>query len=209
MSIVSLRRGRRPMKGRSLSPQDEGRVMEVKEIYCRGKQLLHIFGVFALSLAFAFTAMTALGVALKDERQLSPWGTGFFYIASGSMDPVLPVGSLVWVNTVSPDKIKVNDVLTFFAANGRDIVTHRVREVSLLGDHYLFTTRGDANNTDDPPLAYNRVIGRVWVSIAGIGFLTGFVQDVKYVGASIIGVGVVLCAFGVWTERSGKKNEEQ
>ena len=171
------------------------------------KRILKISGIVLLTIILLLTAVTMLGVLLADERQLSPWGTGFFYIASGSMEPSLPIGSLVFITSVSADSIKENDVVTFFAANGRDIVTHRVREVTVNGDSYIYTTRGDANNADDPPLGHERIIGRVMFSISGTSFIAGMFQDFKYVGLSIIGVGIILCAFGAYSSLKKKKHK--
>ena len=154
-------------------------------------------GITALAIVFLLTVMTALGVALKNERQLSPWGTGFFFIASGSMEPNLPVGSLIFVSAVSAESIKNGDIITFFAANERDIVTHRVTAMQEENGAYVYTTKGDANNTDDQPLSYERVIGRVMLSIPGMSSFVNFFHDAKYLGIAVIGAGAILCVFGL------------
>ena len=185
----------------------KGKVSKSMSIAGRIKKILKISGIVLLTIILLLTAVTTLGVLLADERQMSPWGTGFFYIASGSMEPSLPIGSLVFITSVSADSIKEDDIVTFFAVNGSDIVTHRVREVTANGDSFIYTTRGDANNADDPPLGYSRIIGRVMFSISGTSFIAGMFQDFKYVGLSIIGIGIILCAFGAYS--GFKKNKHK
>lgn len=161
------------------------------------KKVFQISGVVILILLLLTLGINAIGLALKNERQLSPWGTGFFLIASGSMEPTMPVGSLIFVTAVSAEEINEYDVITFFAGNERDIVTHRVvsKMVSDEGG-YVYITRGDANNADDPPLNYERVIGRVSFIVPGVGFFVGIFANIQFMGIAIICIGVILSVYG-------------
>jgi len=165
------------------------------------KKILKVSGITILIVLLLTLGINAVGLALKDERQLTPWRTGFFLIASGSMEPTMPVGSLIIVTEVSAYEIKENDVITFFSSNELETVTHRVREV--IRDEnghengYVYITRGDANNTDDPPLNYERVIGRVSFVLPGMGFFVGIFSSIQYMGIAIIGIGVILSVYGV------------
>ena len=141
--------------------------------------------------------VTALGLALKNERQLSPWGTGFFLISSGSMEPNLPVGSLIFVREVAADEINLNDIVTFFSSDGHDVITHRVIDVLIDQGEYTLITRGDANNTDDPPLNYDRVIGRVTYSVPGVSYLAHRFSNIRFIGIAVIGVGIILFIIGI------------
>jgi len=166
-----------------------------------GTRVFKIFVFAGLVILVLLMSMIALGQALKDERQLSPWGTGFFLITSGSMEPNIPVGSLILVMEVPADKIKAEDVITFFSIGRREIVTHRVREVIHDESGYVYITRGDANNVDDHPLDYERVIGRVLVSIPNMSSLTVRFQDIRFLGVTIISIGITLSIFGVLTRK--------
>jgi len=160
-------------------------------------KVIRISSFILLILLLLLVGVNVLGLALKNERQLSPWGTGFFMIISGSMEPSIPVGSLVFVTKAHAEQIKENDVLTFFALNEQDIVTHRVRKVLIEDGIYWYITRGDANNTDDEPLSYERVIGRVTFTIPEVSHLVGTFKNARYLGAAIIGVGIVLFILGL------------
>jgi len=94
-----------------------------------------------------------------------------FVIRGGSMEPAIPLGSLIVESPVAPEAVEVGDVITIRADNGV-VVTHRVtRAVELKGERY-FETKGDANQQPDPVLVPARaVVGRVTTHLASVGYL--------------------------------------
>lgn len=89
-------------------------------------------------------------------------------VVSGSMEPVIHTGSLVFIDTDYKD-VKERDIIAFEA--GGSLVTHRVTEV--LEDGYI--TKGDANDSPDPGiLKKNMVRGRTVMWIPGIGYAIHF-----------------------------------
>lgn len=70
-------------------------------------------------------------------------------VYSGSMEPALPVGSLVVMSPVEPTSIMVGDIIAFNPpANPDVIICHRVIEVTD-GESPAFCTKGDANEVPD------------------------------------------------------------
>ena len=89
-------------------------------------------------------------------------------VSSGSMEPELPVGSVVYTAPVEPEEIRAGDIITFRRAGGA--VTHRVTENRR--EERELSSKGDANAREDPlPVPYEAVEGRVFVSIPGLGAL--------------------------------------
>jgi len=147
-----------------------------------------------------FFALVVLGLALRNEKQMSPWGTGFFVIVSGSMEPEIPVGSVILVNAVPAESIVVGDIIAYLSPNKEAVVTHRVvRIVNDFGNSPLFITRGDANNADDPPLRYGRVVGRVFYTIPGNNRVVRLLKDANSLGPMVIVAGVFLCIAGAFS----------
>ncbi|MDR1386980.1 MAG: signal peptidase I [Propionibacteriaceae bacterium] len=71
-------------------------------------------------------------------------------VISGSMEPTLPVGSIVFSRPVSGDQIEVGDIVSVPQSGSSDIVTHRVLTVTPTGDgQVVLTMRGDANKLPD------------------------------------------------------------
>ena len=173
------------------------------------KRILKILGAVVLVLVLVAAIMTVLGAVLKDERGLSPWGTGFYFLVTGSMEPTMPVGTLVFVTTVSADSIKAKDVVTFREGVTGAVVTHRVREVTVSDGVYTYLTRGDTNNVDDAPLRYENIIGRVLFAIPGTSIFLTIFKEVKYLAAAVIAIGIALCVIGVIGSSRKKKNDAQ
>lgn len=71
-------------------------------------------------------------------------------VTSGSMEPTLPVNSLIFVEQVSAKDVRVGDIITFDPPGPTPRVTHRVVERERVGgSHWYFRTQGDANPTRD------------------------------------------------------------
>lgn len=128
----------------------------------------------ALFAAFAATILV-LVLALTVVPRVFEYQT--YIVLTGSMEPTIPVGSVVIVIPVDPSQIKVGDIVSFTHWNqGVEpvTITHRVRRV-LTDDSRdpSFETWGDANPTSDAlPVRYLGQAGKVvaWVPVAGYFF---------------------------------------
>jgi signal peptidase I len=72
-----------------------------------------------------------------------------FAVASASMEPTVPVGSMIVTVPVSADRLRVGDVITFHRPGDGTLVTHRIARIEEGADGRYFVTRGDANGSDD------------------------------------------------------------
>lgn len=96
---------------------------------------------------------------------------------SPSMEPDLPVGSMIVVKPVDYDEITIGDDINY-SLNGANIsVTHRV--VKKDDSAKRITTKGLANNTYDSPVDYENVIGKVIFCFEYIGFLLVWISSLK------------------------------
>ena len=121
--------------------QKKGRVASV---ICR------LFG----SVILIFVILSVLPVTLPRFM-----GYEIYSVASGSMEPEIPVGSIVYVKPVEdPLLIAEGEVIAF--VGGNSVIMHRVISNHQV-DEYL-TTKGDANEQEDiGEVRYTDVIGRV------------------------------------------------
>lgn len=92
-----------------------------------------------------------------------------YTVISGSMEPALPVGSLVYVKYQEPESIEKKDIIAFYGSNdSSSIITHRVVYNKKLSGE--FVTKGDANKEKDMnPISYNQYMGKVVLMIPVIG----------------------------------------
>ena len=115
-------------------------------------------------------------------------------VVSGSMEPEIPVGSLVLVKDTEPSEILQGDVIAFYSPSGGDaVVTHRVVEND--AERGEFITKGDANEQNDMnPVPYYNLLGRVEKHFPVIGgIMVGLTTGMgKIYLLMILAAGVIL-----------------
>ena len=107
------------------------------------------------------------------------FGIGTYVVTSGSMEPQIPVGSLVYVEKVDPSEIKAGDTITFYLKGTNIVATHQVYEVDT--KNQLFRTQGINNFDEDgkilhdaEPVDYNYLIGKTNFCIPVLGNVNRF-----------------------------------
>lgn len=95
-------------------------------------------------------------------------GYGIYNVVSGSMEPALPVGSVVYARPDDPAAIRPGEVIVF--RGGDSVITHRVVENRTVEREFI--TRGDANEREDiSPVPYGALIGRMTWHFPAVGRL--------------------------------------
>ena len=134
-------------------------------------------------------------------------GLQVFNVISGSMEPTYSVGDLIYVKTVDPDSVKVGDPITFVLNEDLVVATHRVVAVDSENRH--FTTKGDANETEDAaPVHFNNLIGVPVFSIPLLGYVSAYIQNPPGMYVAIA-IGVVLLAAVFLPDALSKKNKKE
>ena len=129
--------------------------------------------VYNTTITVLIACMVLLAILLAGARLI---GLTPYTVLSGSMEPEYPVGSLLYIQSVDPQTLQVNDPVTYSMPDGV-IVTHRIIEVvenSPAGR--CFRTKGDANDVPDDILESDRVIGKPVFKIPLLGYVSWFVQ---------------------------------
>jgi len=121
-------------------------------------------------------------------------GTTSLTVLTGSMDPSIPPGSLVYVRPTDPRGVEVGDIITFQAREGEALITHRVTEViDSPSDGLSFRTKGDANEADDPwTTSAGRVVGEVAFRVPYVGRLSQYAKTPR---GSLLVIGVPFLLF--------------
>lgn len=126
------------------------------------------------------------------------FGFHMYNVLSGSMEPAIPVGSLLYVKEGRPEDVKEEDVIAFYgSAKDSGIITHRVMKNNVVSG--TFRTKGDANDKGDPtPVPYENYIGRVVLSVPYVGKLLTIMTSLygKIVAACVVVLGLVLNLLG-------------
>lgn len=122
---------------------------------------------------FAVLGLMALYTITSNMTLFS--GYRSLLVQSGSMEPTIMTGDIVVIRQAA-DYV-VRDVVTFQDDDGR-IVTHRVKNKIDKGSTPSFTTKGDANSSEDPdPINLGQIHGKVVFVIPKLGYMVAFAKS--------------------------------
>jgi len=134
-------------------------------------------------------------------------GLQVFNVVSGSMEPTYSVGDLLYVKEVDPDSVKIGDPITFVLNEDLVVATHRV--VAIDGQNRQFTTKGDANKSEDAaPVHFNNLIGVPVFAIPLLGYVSAYIQSPPGMYVAM-GLGVLLLAAVFLPDLLAKKPEKE
>lgn len=107
------------------------------------------------------------------------FGCQVYAVISGSMEPAIPVGSLVYIKEVEAENVQEGDVIAFYSASDNGaIITHRVEKNQVVSGQFI--TKGDANEAKDPlPIKYELLIGEVVMSIPVLGKILSMMVTIQ------------------------------
>ena len=151
--------------------------MEKRQISFK-KQVLPVLVTVLLvcTVVMCFTVV----VQVLTQGYASLFGHSLFRVVTGSMEPEIPVGTLIVSRDTDIDRLEIGDVICFQSLSpsmrGR-IITHRVigKTVDETGAVSL-QTKGDANpSADGYPVTQENLVGRVIWRSNESNFLTDLV----------------------------------
>ena len=123
---------------------------------------LSFFGILFLCVFFFVSAVFLLPGLMNISS---------FYVVSGSMEPQIPVGSMVYVRECTAEDLEAGDIIAF-SSNG-SVVTHRVTDNDK--EKKELHTKGDKNPLEDmQAVSYDSVIGKYVFHLPYMGFAGAF-----------------------------------
>ena len=158
------------------------------------------------NVLFNFLAIvTVIAVGFVGFNLVS--GAKGFAVTSNRMADHLVRGDVVFVRAVDFESLEVGDVITVESTGGEYHFTHRI--VGINTAERTVTTRGDANNADDPmPTEADRIVGKMWYKVPLLGNLSIlFLNFSRVTGLVILAlVAVALVAINtIFSKKSKKK----
>ena len=141
-----------------------------------------------------------------------------YTIVSPSMVPTINVLDVVVTMRIDkPENVKKGDIVTFNSTDYRYsgvLVTHRIVDIEKTSNgEYLFTTKGDNNNTQDSSrISFNEIYGRVLFRIPKIGYIQYYLSSILGWVAIIIAPAVMIIGYDIYklikTLKSSDKNNK-
>ncbi len=150
-----------------------------------------------LALLIAGAVLLAAGMVLApatDHRLV--------VIRSGSMEPAMPVGSLLVVASVDPREVRPGDVVTVAIDSG-SLLTHRVLRVTSLDGYPAVELHGDANAVADVDVvSLDRLVGRVALVAPIAGFAAWWLANPAGLAAFVALIGLIAVVIRALGRRS-------
>jgi signal peptidase I len=140
------------------------------------------------------TAIVVIALLLLTTLVPIPGNFKAKVVKSGSMEPYIKTGGIVFIRPAS-DYV-VGDVITFGKDTKTQIpTTHRVVSIEGTGPLRTFTTKGDANDAEDPqPTRFSDISGKVVFTLPYLGYVLDFAR--KPLGfALLVGVPALIIIF--------------
>ncbi|MEK7166684.1 MAG: signal peptidase I, partial [Patescibacteria group bacterium] len=135
------------------------------------KQIIRIVEVcFSLTAGFIGAFLLFALIPLEGNYKL-------LVVQSGSMEPTVPLGSLVLV--VPQIEYTPGDIVTFFPSEKEknNLVTHRINSFDSDTFGFIYKTKGDANKSPDlATIGKEQILGKTVLTLPLIGFLTHQMQ---------------------------------
>ena len=129
------------------------------------KKICGFLSTILLIVLFAL-AVLLIGPNLLGMKSLA--------VLSGSMEPKISVGSIVYIDDVDPATLQTDDVITYNLGGGT-MVTHRVVDVDV--ENQSIITKGDANDVEDgAPVAFSQVVGKMKMHVPYLGYISIYIR---------------------------------
>lgn len=118
------------------------------------KKAFTIIGFIVAAILFLMAAGVSVSAikAKKEGRVPTFFGYFFSIVATGSMEPEIPVGSFLVVKSTDVETVEVGDNVVFRALSGSaagEKIVHEVIEKGYDRDGIYFITKGKSNATPD------------------------------------------------------------
>lgn len=185
------------------------------------KILKNISQIILTILTFVLIPMVVFTLVTSNSSLLG--GFRSFVVLSGSMQPLIPVGSIIY--TLKNKDYQRGDIISF--EKGKQVVTHRIVEVqdeqgkvvsplvSPVGykkpSSIFYKTQGDANKASDQQLIpQNQVIGQAFLLFPFVGRLVMFLKTILGFLLLLVLPTFIFIGFELWgIKKEVEKNMER
>lgn len=158
------------------------------------KMLYGIFKFIFFGILILYLAFIVVQRFVTDDV----FGYRLYTVSSDSMKPLYEVGDVILVKETPQEEINVGDVVTYNATR-YDLkgltITHRI--IKIMPDDKgteIITTKGDANEIEDPSITFDNIIGVVQYKFTLFSIITKAIQN-KYIFFFLAFVPLVLVLF--------------
>ena len=159
----------------------------MRKIITKGGTL--VLGILVCLLIIILGIQTYNKLIVHDETA-GILGYNYKTVLTGSMEPAIPVGSIVI--TKEKSSYEIEDIISFQEEGA--IITHRIISI----DRERYITKGDANNVaDTEKVQQKQILGKVILTIPLLGYLVMWLM-------SPVGIISLFMIIGIWYIATGR-----
>ena len=184
-----------------------------------GKKIFFGF-INLLSVVVIVAAILVLCVVVFTKQGEAPNILGYtaLRVTTGSMEPEYAVDTMIIVKKTDPSEIQEGDVISFYSADPAldgAVNTHRVVSAEQTEKGWVYTTKGDANNTVDAyDVEDSALIGKVVFASLALGRVARLISNpLVFIPVILIPLGIILLGNMVrtisLTRKLAKEEEEK
>lgn len=130
-------------------------------------------------------------------------------ISGGSMEPAVPLGSLIISRPAGAEVLRVGDVISFRYPGSRASVTHRIISIREENEERLFTVKGDANDAPDPrEVRLQEGADRMVLVVPYAGYLVAFASSPSGLLLFVLVPAAALILLQIWGMGRSKGSEQ-
>ena len=157
--------------------------------------------------------LTLIAKSYINEDEIPSLGGVFpMIVLTDSMYPQISAGDLIICNTLDPEDIRVDDVISFFdpMGSGTSVVTHRVLEIVEENGTLSYRTKGDNNNAEDQVLVpQDKLVGIYRNRIPGLGHVAMFMQTTPGLILCVVCPVLLMVGFDMLRRKKYEKAKQQ
>ena len=157
--------------------------------------------------------LTLIAKSYINEDEIPSLGGVFpMIVLTDSMYPEIAAGDLIICNTLEPEEVRVDDVISFFdpMGNGTSVVTHRVLEIVEENGQLSYRTKGDNNNAEDQVLVpQDKLVGIYRSRIPGLGHVAMFMQTTPGLILCVVCPVLLMVGFDMLRRKKYEKAKQQ
>ena len=151
--------------------------MNVKSEMCFLKRIFNIcISIIFTIIIFAVASLIIQKFVLKEEIP-NVFGYKILQVMSGSMSGEFETGDTILIKEIKNESdLKIGDVITY-RIEKNTMVTHRIVNITKIGEKLNYTLKGDANNIEDSEkVTFSNIEGIYIRKLILIGKLINFMQ---------------------------------
>ena len=135
-----------------------------------------MFGkIFKTIVNTALLILVALGILVVFSFVPFPGNYKIFTVQSGSMEPTIHTGSLIFVKPEAD--YNVGDIITRRTEDPKVTITHRIFSKEEVDGKVAFETKGDANNASDgTKFSKEGIVGKVIMKLPYVGYPVSYAK---------------------------------